>query len=807
MQITLFPSRSILTPSGHCSFLDLYKKMSTDEPMLAEADEVAMLASTDKAAYDAKKDSLPCFIVGEFPNRESGAMPSKFEPVLVFDLDHIEDPLSLMDHLKMWPYTWICYPSPSMKGLRLFVKANCDIDTREGVYTRVAGELSLFSNLPLEEAVPKEKRKTVPIINTSTRNIGRFWYYTGIRHFYGNRKAKVWGERPKVTYTPRPAPATIPRASISLDELESLVSEIERRKIDITSDYESWIRAGLGLARDIGEQGRSFFHRISSFHPEYRYGSANSKYNGFLKSVNTSHDKESNLGTLFKVAAESGVVFTFQPSHERQFPEAKFNDRGAETLLNAYLAMNRDNIEEILSRVPSLSEACFRDGANKGVFQAIKFMADKGEFTDPVTVHERVSGFYSDIREDCKEHVTLEAAVGYAELIASLHRKSEATKLLLDMSNRVASGEDVDTVIMSLDTANLAVGVAGQDDSPESSMYESSKRRMELFQRMLRDDAAIPGKTTGIKDHDRFTGGRKEGELGIIAGRPGQGKTVCMMCEATAMAKTGTKVGVVSLEMPRATLRDRQICSEAKISSGKLDNPLSIDFENGEDAKIQLAEDELAKLPIYIVDEEFHWNAIKRRIKRWASMGVKVVYIDYLQLIESDYSHKGQNDVGRIGNITREAKKLTKKHNICIILLSQLNRAVENNGRDRRPNLSHLRESGNIEQDADWVMFTYRPEYYKIMSDMDGFSTVDTCELIYAKHRNGATGSVLVGTRMEHFWFGDLGQRAFAERAKVPRNKPIPGATTELLEEEDDDYTFPELKQGEFDFDNEKDLF
>jgi replicative DNA helicase len=803
MQITLFPSRNILTPSGHCSFLDLYKKMSEDVGMLAEADEVAMLASTDKAAYDAKKDSLPCFTIGRFDNRESGATPTIFESVLVFDLDHIEDPLSLMGHLKTWPYTWICYPSPSMKGLRLFVKADCDIDTRESVYARVAGELSLFSNLPLEEAVPKEKRKVVPIINTSTRNIARFWYYTGIRHFYGNRKAKVYGEKPKVTYTPRPAPATVSPANISKEEVDALVAEIERRKVDITSDYDSWMRAGMGLANELGEDGREAFHKISQFHPDYKHRSTDRKYDNLI----ATNKGNISLATLFKLAKDSGIEFTFQPRHERQFPEAKFNDRGAETLLNAFLAMHMDNMAEIISRVPSLSEACFRDGANKGVFQTIKFMADKNEFTDPITVHERVGGFYLDIREDAREAVTLEAAVGYAELITSLHRKSEMTKLLLEMSNKVAGGEDIDTVMLSLDTANLSVGASEEDDTIRLAVYNASKRRQELFQRMLDNNKAIPGHSTGIAAEDVLSGGRQMGKLVVIAGRPGMGKTAKALCEALAIAESGVPVGFISLEMPKEELIDRLVCTKASIDSERLSNPTLIDFENGEDTRMQSAEDAIAELPFSMIAEEFHWNAINRRIKKWAAAGVKVVYIDYLQLIISD-SKKGENREQEVSKMSRALKEMAKKYKICVVLLSQLSRAVETRGGSKRPQLSDLRESGAIEQDSDIVIFCYRPEYYKIMSDSDGFSTVDTCDLIYAKHRNGKVDTITVGARMKYFWFGDLGQRDFVERAKVPRrNKPIPGAADVEPEEEDEEYDFPTLKQGELDFDNEKELF
>ncbi len=256
-----------------------------------------------------------------------------------------------------------------------------------------------------------------------------------------------------------------------------------------------------------------------------------------------------------------------------------------------------------------------------------------------------------------------------------------------------------------------------------------------------RQSGVTMGVPSGFLEVDRILNGFVRTHLIIIAARPGMGKTSFAMQAGVNVAKAGNPVGVFSLEMGDLELVERISASEAEIDSEKIKKGI---LDRYEQDRLNEFIGKIASLPLHIDDSPFltiiELRARAMRMK--TKYGIKLLIIDYLQLI------KGVNETGRqitrdqeIGSITRTLKGIAKELDIPVIALSQLSRSVETRGGVKRPQLSDLRESGSIEQEADVVMFLYRPEYYKITQDEDGYSTHGLCEAIIEKHRAGSTGT------------------------------------------------------------------
>ena len=273
----------------------------------------------------------------------------------------------------------------------------------------------------------------------------------------------------------------------------------------------------------------------------------------------------------------------------------------------------------------------------------------------------------------------------------------------------------------------------------------------------------ISGVPSGFATLDRITYGWQPTDLIILAARPSVGKTAFALNLARNAALHPTKpipVGFFSLEMSASQLVQRILSAESeikmeKISRGKLEN---YEYE-------QLLSKGIKKLetaPIFIDDTAalniFEFRAKARRLVNKHNVGV--IIIDYLQLM-SGTGDRGSNREQEISNISRNLKALAKELNVPIIALSQLSRAVETRKESKMPQLSDLRESGAIEQDADMVMFIYRPEYYEVMSNEQGESTHGETHIRIAKHRNGSLETIKLRAKLDiqkfEEWDGDSG--------------------------------------------------
>ncbi len=283
----------------------------------------------------------------------------------------------------------------------------------------------------------------------------------------------------------------------------------------------------------------------------------------------------------------------------------------------------------------------------------------------------------------------------------------------------------------------------------------------------------LSGVPSGFTELDRITSGWQNSDMVVIAARPAMGKTAFVLSMARNMAvKYKQGVAVFSLEMANVQLVNRLIVSETELNADKIKNGRLEPYEWEQlDHKIK----SLIDAPLFVDDTAglsvFELRAKARRLKK--QHDIKVIIIDYLQLMNASGMNPG-NRQEEVSMISRSLKGLAKELNVPILALSQLSRAVESRtGEGKRPQLSDLRESGAIEQDADMVLFIHRPEYYKITEDEQGNSLIGLAEIIVAKHRNGATGDIRLRFRPEAIRFEDIVDEGFGggfgmEESAVP---------------------------------------
>jgi len=330
-----------------------------------------------------------------------------------------------------------------------------------------------------------------------------------------------------------------------------------------------------------------------------------------------------------------------------------------------------------------------------------------------------------------------------ANVIDAAYKESTDVFELLDKAEQSFFEITNGTIKKGFDTANSLV-----------------KQAIETI-KSLKDKEGLSGVPSGFRDVDKETGGWQNSDLIIIAARPAMGKTAFLLSMARNIA-VGYKIpmALFSLEMASVQLITRMIASETRISSEKLRKG-TLDDEEWQRLFSNVSE--LENAPLYIDETPslsiFDFRAKCRRLVM--QHGVRLIMVDYLQLMTAGGGGKGTgNREQEISMISRSLKAIAKELNVPVIALSQLSRSVETRP-GKRPQLSDLRESGAIEQDADIVSFIFRPEYYKITvwdNDEEGqeTSTENQAELIIAKHRNGATADVRLSFLKHFAKFGDI---------------------------------------------------
>lgn len=380
---------------------------------------------------------------------------------------------------------------------------------------------------------------------------------------------------------------------------------------------------------------------------------------------------------------------------------------------------------------------------NRLIFEAILALYEKREPIDVVTLSNKLEsmgeldniGGSAYLTELVNGVPSAAHVAHYAQIVAqkaTLRRLIEASSKI----NGLAYDEDA-----PLD---------GLLDSAEQTLFEVSQKHLkqnfspirevlaESFDRLdalHKDKKQLRGLPTGFRALDNLLAGLQKSDLIILAARPSMGKTSLAMNIAQNVAvKSGVPVGIFSLEMSKEQLIDRMLSGEAKIDSWKLrtGNLEDRDFE-----KINKAMGILAEAPIYI-DDSAMANVMEMRTKArrlQSEHDLGLIVIDYLQLM-SGRNNSSDNRVQEISEISRGLKGLARELNVPVIALSQLSRSVEAR-HPQIPQLSDLRESGSIEQDADVVMFIYREDYYNKESERENIA-----DIFIKKHRNGPTGDV-----------------------------------------------------------------
>ena len=352
----------------------------------------------------------------------------------------------------------------------------------------------------------------------------------------------------------------------------------------------------------------------------------------------------------------------------------------------------------------------------------------------------------------------------HSKIIAQKYIQRELIRVSSDIQTRAFDDTiDVDDLLdySEMELFKVAEGNIKRETAPISTLVNEALKNLEEAGK--REDG-LSGVPCGFSELDRMTSGWQPSDLVIVAARPSMGKTAFVLSMARNMAvEHDVPVAFFSLEMSSLQLVNRLIVSESgipheKIRNGKLTpqewTQLTVKIGDLQNSKILI--DDTPALSI------FELRAKCRRLK--AQYDVGIIIIDYLQLMTGPTDTRGNREQ-EVSTISRSLKAIAKELNIPIIALSQLNRSVETRGGNKRPQLSDLRESGAIEQDADMVMFIHRPEYYGFNEDEEGNSLIGLAEIIVAKHRNGAVGDIRLRFRKEQAKFTDIDDMEFTPYA------------------------------------------
>ena len=342
----------------------------------------------------------------------------------------------------------------------------------------------------------------------------------------------------------------------------------------------------------------------------------------------------------------------------------------------------------------------------------------------------------------------------HARIVAQKYIQRELIRVSSDIQERAFDeGSDVDDLLdfSERELLNIAEGHIKKETIKIDNLLKTA---LEQIEEAGKRKDSLSGVPSGFTRLDRLTSGWQKSDLIILAARPSMGKTAFVLSMARNMAVDHSRpVAFFSLEMSSIQLVNRLIIGETQLASDKIRTGR---LENYEWEQLEYKIKDLEKAPVYVDDTPaisiFEFRAKCRRLKQ--KYDIQAVVIDYLQLMT------GSKDTGsreqEVSNISRSLKSIAKELDIPIIALSQLNRSVEMRSGNKRPQLSDLRESGAIEQDADLVLFIHRPEYYGIDVDEEGNSLKGVAEIIVAKHRNGPTGDIHLKFIREFAKFVDM---------------------------------------------------
>ena len=424
---------------------------------------------------------------------------------------------------------------------------------------------------------------------------------------------------------------------------------------------------------------------------------------------------------------------------------------------------------EAIARVVDLLEAQdFYSPQHQILYRAMTDLFNESKPVDLVTVMARLqdTGHLESVGGRSyllrlQDPAPTAAAVEY---YARIVREKSTLRALIVAADEVkqmaqnSADEEVETVVDRAESRLFAVGerTITPAFTPLRDLLGVTYDRIDEMQESHRPGTGL---LTGFDDLDSYTAGLQPSELSIIASRPSMGKTSLVMNTATHVAKGGKVVAVFSLEMAKEQLVMRMLCCEAGVNQQNLRQGY---LDRGDMDRIAIAANELYNAPVYFDDTPV-MNVLQirgkaRRLK--AEHGLDLIIVDYLQLVTGH--GRFENRTQEISQIARSFKSLARELKVPVIACSQLSRAVEARGAPHRPMLSDLRESGSIEQDADVVMFLYRPSYYGDAEMRAADYAEDerhVAEVILAKQRNGPTGTVRLSWLDQYVRFENLETR------------------------------------------------
>ncbi|GIN19403.1 replicative DNA helicase [Siminovitchia fordii] len=388
------------------------------------------------------------------------------------------------------------------------------------------------------------------------------------------------------------------------------------------------------------------------------------------------------------------------------------------------------------------------------LFAAIQRLCKKGEPIDPVSVIEEVGldnvesvGGISYVTDLAARVYTTANVRHYERLIQEYNQKRQAVKVASRIQQGV-QGEDISTVLKN-GIQELVTLEEGLVDEELGDIYSGL---VNLYEESGKDQGQVTGISSGFKHWDRLTGGLQESELIVIGARPSMGKTAFALNLALTAAQQDVVI-IFSLEMAKNQLLKRAVGLAGNISSVKMRNPRRR-FEETDWAKLTDAMGMLSEANLHIFDKPgmdigYMWAKVRKLRREYGEDKRFFVIIDYLQLIAGDAKHRS-NRQAEISEISRMLKLLARECRVAVAALSQLSRGVESR-QDKRPILPDLRESGQIEQDADVIAFLYREDYYRKDTDQPNI-----IEVILAKQRNGPIGTIRLTFDKECGKFGDV---------------------------------------------------
>jgi replicative DNA helicase len=445
--------------------------------------------------------------------------------------------------------------------------------------------------------------------------------------------------------------------------------------------------------------------------------------------------------------SSSPVEFSIVPPTRDPYSERRppYSEDAEQAVLSAML-MDRDAVDRASEFV---DDTMFYREGNRRIYRAMVALSTRGDVIDPLTLSEELSGRNELQAAGGKEYISFLVDVvptaANVEYHAKIVREKALRRRLIEVSTAIVTeafessapaGELLDNAEHKIFEVNQLRGTEGF-----TRIKELLWPTMENIEKLQRGGEAITGVPSGFKDLDEITAGFQPSDLVIVAARPSMGKTAFVLNIAqNAALDRNIPVAVFSLEMSKESLVQRLLTSEGRVDAQRLRKGK---LHDDEFVRLGRAAGILSHAPIWIDDTPgitlLEMRSKARRLKTDNDIGM--IIIDYLQLMQGPSNQESRQQ--EISYISRSLKALARELKVPVVALSQLSRAPEQRtGENKRPQLSDLRESGAIEQDADLVMFIYRQEMYDGPVDKDGNSLEGRAEIIVGKQRNGPTGFV-----------------------------------------------------------------